>query len=463
MYRIRCQASIFKLAESVAGLCLKPAKCVIIVSCVELSDELEAGIRLWLSQHVPEFEVFCIASSGKYLGFYLGVDSCFKSFQEPLEKLDLRVREIVAANAPVTSNIIKFNQKVVPVLSYVSQFAFPPGINFIAKEMWCVHKLLRLPARCMSRELCHSIAFCTEVDPIPLTAYCCAVMLRFAHSEKEYLTDLLDVVCSRYRVSPRSDGTPLASINVDSISNNLMGIPMGGLSDPPISVSLMHALHLSGDFSCFKDNCRNDPPRNWLVHYPTVSFPSVYKSFQSAALEAFSIEARVNSLSVEIRKKARISLLPFAPFWFPNGWFERLHIVLREETPYIKICWLRTIVGGWCTATRLHSVQYRPCIYGCSDARDELSHYLQCPILWQFARSTLRINEPSIHFLSRLCIAEPTSDKLKLLAFSHALYHSCVNDNSCMTEDGMPKSFQIVQQEASEACNFCLHLISNKT
>ena len=69
LYRIKCQASIFKLAGAVAGLFLKPAKCVIIVSCVELSDELEAAIRLWLTNNVPEFENFIVASAGKYLGF----------------------------------------------------------------------------------------------------------------------------------------------------------------------------------------------------------------------------------------------------------------------------------------------------------------------------------------------------------------------------------------------------------
>ena len=463
LYRLRCQASIFKLAEVVAGLFLKPAKCVIIVSCVELTDELEAAIRLWLSIKVPEFENFSIASSGKYLGYYLGVNSSLRSFQDPFEKLDQRVFEIVAGNAPVTSGIIRFNQRAVPVLSYVSQFAFPPdSFDMVNKEMWCVHKLLRMPARCMSRKLGNSIDFCIEVNPISLSAFCFANMLRFAQSEREYLINLHDTLRSFQSDGPKTDGTPLWSINSPAKLNNLIDVPNGFISDTPILVSLLHAIHLTGPFRTFKNNCRIDPQRAWLLEYPTVIFPKKFKSFQSAALEALSVEFRVSSLPAELHKKVKITLLPLAPFDILIGWFTGLHHELMKQTPYIKICWLRSISGAWCTSTRLKSVQGRPCIFGCTDTRDEFTHYLQCPILWQLARSSLRISEPSIHFLFRICVSEPTSDKLKLLAFTHALYHVCVNDASCMHANGMPRSSQIVQQEASEACNYCLHLIKDK-
>ena len=212
-------------------------------------------------------------------------------------------------------------------------------------------------------------------------------------------------------------------------------------------------------FSIFKDNCRIDPSRSWLVNYPTVSFPKKYKSFQSAAFAALSSEFKVSSLSAELHEKVKITLQHLAPFEIPLNWFGGLSCELERQTPYIKVCWLRSITGAWCTSTRLASVQGRTCIFGCVDCRDELTHYLVCPILWQFARSTLRINEESIHFISRLCISDPTSDKLKLLAFTHALYHCCVNDDSCMDSNGMPRHSQIVQHNASEIALHCKHMI----
>ena len=463
LYRIKCQASIFKLAGKVAGLFLKPSKCVIIVSCTELSDELEAAIKLWLSINVPEFVDFSIASSGKYLGYYLGRDSEHRSFDAPFEKVEQRVLEIVDANAPVTSCIIRYNQRVVPVLSYVSQFAFPPAsFELVSKEMWCVHKLLRMPGKCMSRKLCNSIDFCTEVNPIPLSASCCANMIRFAHSERDYLIELHSNLCEQQLASARNDPRPLASIDAPANVDNLMNVPNGGISETPILVTLLHAIHLSGPFASFKENCRIDPSRNWLPDYPTTPFPQKFKSLQSASLDAFSSEFKVSSLSAELHEKVKVTFMPLAPFNIQINWFSELQNVLSKETPYIKTCWLRSIVGAWCTSTRCKQIQGRPCIFGCVDGSDKISHYLECSILWQFARSSLKVNEQSVQFLSRLCVSDPSSDKLKLLAFSHALYHVCVNDTSCMKSNGMPRSCQIVQHEASQACNYCLHMIRNK-
>ena len=457
--RLKTQASIFRLAAACAGLILKLSKCVIIVSGVELTDELEAAIRLWLSINIPEFEEFIIASSGKYLGYYLGTDMTHCSFKAPLEKFEQRINEVVDGKAPATTSILRFNQRAVPVLSYVSQFAFPP-VNMTDLEMWSIHKILRMPPKCMSRQLCHSTAFCTEVNPICLSAYCFANMLRFAHSEAEYLLDLHAKTVARLQSDPRSEATPLCSIDTPAISSNCLDIPYGGINDPPILVSLLHAFKLTGPFSVFKDNCRIDPNRAWLVEYPTINFPKPYKSFQSSVLAALSVEFSVGSLSAELHGKAKTTLLNLAPFEMPLEWFEELQTELMKQTPYIKVCWLKTITGAWCTSTRSAALHGRNCIFGCEDCRDELTHYLVCPILWQFGCATLGINEDSIGFLDRIGVIHPTSDKFKLLAFSHALYHSCVNDSGCMFEDGEPRSSQIVQSVASDLCSFCKHRVN---
>ena len=121
--------------------------------------------------------------------------------------------------------------------------------------------------------------------------------------------------------------------------NDLLDVPSGGLSDPPILMTLIHAIKLTGRLSVFKKGCRIDPARSWLVEYPTVSFPNKYKSFQGAAFAALTTEFRVNSLAVELHEKAKTTLLPLAPFDMPIGWFDGLHLELMKQTPYIKICW----------------------------------------------------------------------------------------------------------------------------
>ena len=101
-------------------------------------------------------------------------------------------------------------------------------------------------------------------------------------------------------------------------------------------------------------------------------------------------------------------------------------------------------------------------MFGCEDSRDELCHYLVCPVLWQLALHSLRISEDSILFLHRICVSEPTHLKLQTLAFCHALYHTCVNDTACIDESGMPRSHYLVQKRATEICNYCLHLVGGR-
>ena len=266
LYRIKTQASIFRLAQSTAGLHLKPCKCIIIITCISISDELISAVRAWLRDNVPEFQDFLISSSGKYLGWHLGRDSVELSFQDPIKKFVHRVHEIVAGNAPAPTAIVRYNQRAVPVLSFVSQFACPPvESNFPELDQWSVHKLLRIPSNCMSRKLCHTLACFTEVDPISLSDYCCANLFRFAHSQREYLLSLHARVTNYRSVDPRQDNITLCSINAPLCPDNLFDIPKGGISDTPILVSLLHALNFSGPFSSFKQSCSNDPARNWIV------------------------------------------------------------------------------------------------------------------------------------------------------------------------------------------------------
>ena len=160
-----------------------------------------------------------------------------------------------------------------------------------------------------------------------------------------------------------------------------------------------------------------------------------------------------------LHKKWKITLQPNAPFEMPCGWFDGLSLCMKRASPYVKLCWLKSACGAWCTASRLSSYINRPCIFGCEGDRDELCHYLQCPILWQLASEAFCQSDSSICILSRIGLLDPSSVKLKRLAFRHALYHSCVNDSCCIRENGMPFPSTVVQARASELSNYCIHLV----
>ena len=102
-----------------------------------------------------------------------------------------RIEEIVGGRAPAASSILRYNQKAIPVLSYVSQFAPPPfSANVCALAHGAIHKIIRIPPNSMSRVLSHSMSFCSAVQPIPVLAYCGAHLIRFAQSERCHFLSL---------------------------------------------------------------------------------------------------------------------------------------------------------------------------------------------------------------------------------------------------------------------------------
>ena len=120
---------------------------------------------------------------------------------------------------------------------------------------------------------------------------------------------------------------------------------------------------------------------------------------------------------------------------------------------------MKTIAGAWCTTVRLHPTIVWSCIFGCHDERDDLSHYLVCPVMWQLVREHVPGHETSITIRSRLCLEDPTLCKLRALAFAHLLYHTCIHDQSCLDCEGHIKSGTTVQAFASEAARAIKHMI----
>ena len=121
LHTLKRHASIFRVAAKACGLHLKPAKCVLIFSGIEITEEFKDRVRRWLREHIPEFANFIIAESGKYLGWHLGKHSTDKSFKEPIAKFGNRVKEVCQGGAPSTAAFVRYNERAVSVLSYVAQ------------------------------------------------------------------------------------------------------------------------------------------------------------------------------------------------------------------------------------------------------------------------------------------------------------------------------------------------------
>ena len=135
----------FRKAARLAGLVLKPSKCVFGVSIFELSHELVATIKAWLGDHIPEWRELEIVSAARY---YLK-----------------RVEELAEAGAPALPTILGYNECVAIVFSYALQFVPLPDPSSIASlEERGIHKSFGLSPNAMSREPSHSFDhFCAKV------------------------------------------------------------------------------------------------------------------------------------------------------------------------------------------------------------------------------------------------------------------------------------------------------------
>ena len=78
--------TICQLTENVAGLALKPKKCIIIL-CAELDQDYEIRFTTWLTEFLPRWGHFTIRRFGKYLGFFLGPRGGEQMWIEPIKKL----------------------------------------------------------------------------------------------------------------------------------------------------------------------------------------------------------------------------------------------------------------------------------------------------------------------------------------------------------------------------------------
>ena len=99
----------------------------------------------WLRNNLPDWANFKVASSAKYLGFFISPGAGAKMWEGPMKKLENRILAIKNGQASLALNAITYNTRVVPVTSYVAQLV-PLPESF--QERFGMLSVLRCP-NCM--------------------------------------------------------------------------------------------------------------------------------------------------------------------------------------------------------------------------------------------------------------------------------------------------------------------------
>ena len=409
---LKAQASIFQLAARVAGMCLKPSKCFLVVSVCELTPELENRIKDWLASNIPAWKDFKIVPAAKYLGVFIGRDSEQLTFKAPCDKYLERVEELASTGAPSLPTILRYNERVVTVFSYVSQVIRPPDWKSLASlEQRAVHKALKLPPNSMSRKLLHSFQdFCAKV-PISLCASVRASMYRFARNE---FAALMSISCEAREFL--GDRLPLELI----ISCK---IPQGRVPEAPILNRLLDAVHLDGDFRSFRCMANQGDGR-WLLDYSLPIPAGPRNKLQAAAYAVFLSAEKCDDVPRELASKLCTTLGDEVAqtMRIPPNWFQSLISIFPSIRQHTCMCIFKTFVGGWTTSHRMHEPIKLPCIFGCPGESDCQRHYLLCAPLWQICGQALGCEVP-IRLSQRLCLVNPSREGARLLALCFQTYH----------------------------------------
>lgn len=200
----------------------------------------------------------------------------------------------------------------------------------------------------MSRALCHSISFCSAVDPVPLEAYCAANLYRFAQSEKDYLLDLGGSVCKLV-------GEGLVLNGSSPTWWEHVKLPHGGLGEPPLLQGLLGAIYKGGEVAWIRD-FESVPAHAWIAE-ETPTFPPSFKGMHSAALCCFASRAKCSDLGLELSKKWLVTLDKLVMPPIPLNWFEGVSQVLEAAPIFHRMCWLKSVAGAWCTSVRLSTYE----------------------------------------------------------------------------------------------------------
>ena len=172
-------AKLFNMFRKVSGLSLKPSKCVLILTSVVCSETNILAVRSWLQTNIPDWKNLKIASTGKYLGFFIGPNSGSNNWSMPLSKYKQRAREIHVAAFPAAFSASEYNSKCLPTLLYVSQLC-PPPPHIMQTELGAIHKILHLPPQTFSYNLAINLATMSGFSIRSASTAMNASMCRFA-------------------------------------------------------------------------------------------------------------------------------------------------------------------------------------------------------------------------------------------------------------------------------------------
>ena len=154
---------------------------MLVITGYALDPAAEECIRRYLAKNMPGWENFEIASSGKYLGIWLGPQTEEKQWSKAIDKYNFRCSEIASIGAAASISARLYNMYSLPVLGYICQF-HQPTKEIQSAELHGLHKVLHMPPQSFGLAEILSLDVLGGVDFNSIDATCRAAMFRAAAS-----------------------------------------------------------------------------------------------------------------------------------------------------------------------------------------------------------------------------------------------------------------------------------------
>ena len=182
---LRKVATIFKLAERLAGLAIVVGANLVSIKC-----------KSWINQYLPNWSDISIAASAKYLGVHLGTVTKDLLWMSRASKWKSRVDAIAATGSPPSISVMLYNTRALPTLSYVAQLAFPPR-DLCLQEPAALARVMHCPCNAFSRADYFNLGEWGSVHIDSLYVYLLATLVRSALNKITSWATCYDMLASR--------------------------------------------------------------------------------------------------------------------------------------------------------------------------------------------------------------------------------------------------------------------------
>lgn len=110
-------------------------------------------------------------------------------------------------------------------------------------------------------------------------------------------------------------------------------------------------------------------------------------------------------------------------------WAE-LAAFLKQAQLHFAMAALETLLNSWCTHARYHDEGPNVCIFGCADAKVDLTHYASCAPLWQVSYDVAQTSLASFaEEEEQLLLLVPTRQRLNVTVIAFSVYHGVKRRN----------------------------------